>query len=109
MNSTNIQGIIGIFVVFLFIILIGIFIALQLFLSNRKSSQPGLVLPILCFVLSFVTVWGFEKHMAGSGGTITRILRGLLIFLISNIPTLSLACIYYGYRQRKKKDNNEII
>lgn len=106
---------------------------LQKWLCKRPQRCAGLVLPILCFVLSFVpvisvSVFSFVKtesvvEVPDNGGeavtteeivtkgeneSIGGILVGMIpIFLVMNIPTFILYMIYSTER-RRQKENQEL-
>ena len=77
--------------------------ALQIGLSKKESKWPGLVLPIIAFLLSL----GYPLNMASAAGGVNAwtVLGLLRAWLVGNIPTLLLLTIYFGYRkkQRRKK------
>jgi hypothetical protein len=81
--------------IIMIIILIGVFI-LQSFFSKSKLKWPGLIFPILFFIISII----FSLRTL-------RVETGILAFIIYNIPTLLLSIIYYIY-YNKKKNNTEI-
>lgn len=58
----------------------GIF--LQIFLSRRESRWPGLVLPLLTFLLSLLNV----LNIADTGSVSENVLLVLVTVLIGNIP-----------------------
>ena len=68
----------------------GIF--LQIFLSRRESRWPGLVLPLLTFLLSLLNV----LNIADTGSVSENVLLVLVTVLIGNIPTLVLLAIYWA-------------
>lgn len=75
----------------------GIF--LQIFLSRRESRWPGLVLPLLTFLLSLLNV----LNIADTGSVSENVLLVLVTVLIGNIPTLVLLAIYFACRQRFRR------
>ena len=72
----------------------GIF--LQIFLSRRESRWPGLVLPLLTFLLSLLNV----LNIADTGSVSENVLLVLVTVLIGNIPTLVLLAIYWAAREK---------
>ena len=72
----------------------GIF--LQIFLSRRESRWPGLVLPLLTFLLSLLNV----LNIADTGSVSENVLLALVTVLIGNIPTLVLLAIYWAAREK---------
>ena len=77
----------------------GIF--LQIFLSRRESRWPGLVLPLLTFLLSLLNV----LNIADTGSVSENVLLVLVTVLIGNIPTLVLLAIYWAGRERVRKQS----
>lgn len=71
-------------------------ILLQIFLSRRESRWPGLVLPLLTFLQSFLSV----LSVADTGSVSQNILLVLTALLVGNIPTLVLLAIYWAARER---------
>ena len=84
----------------LILFLVGI-VFLEIFLSKRKSKIPGLVLPIITLLFSFI----FPLNMAvpPSGINIDLIFQILFIWLLANIPTIILFLIYFCCREKNKK------
>ena len=74
----------------------GIF--LQIFLSRRESRWPGLVLPLLTFLLSLLNV----LNIADTGCVSEIVLLVLVTVLIGNIPTLVLLAIYWAAREKRR-------
>ena len=74
----------------------GIF--LQIFLSRRESRWPGLVLPLLSFLLSLLNV----LNIADTGSVSENVLLVLVTVLIGNIPTLVLLAIYWAAREKRR-------
>lgn len=76
-------------------------VLLQIFLSKRESKVPGLVLPILAFLLGLL----FPLNMTAppAGVTVGFILQMLVVWLLGNIPTLILLAIYSGCRGRQRR------
>lgn len=74
----------------------GIF--LQIFLSRRESRWPGLVLPLLTFLLSLLNV----LNIADTGSVSENVLLVLVTVLIGNIPTLVLLAIYWATREKRR-------
>ena len=74
----------------------GIFI--QFVLSRRESRWPGLVLPLLTFLLSLLNV----LNIADTGSVSENVLLVLVTVLIGNIPTLVLLAIYWAAREKRR-------
>jgi len=82
------------------LLIIGIFV-FQFYLSRCKSKWPGLVIPILCFILSILYPLNFAAPDYGVG--FVTILTLLLIWLIGNIPTIIMLAIYFAAREKSKR------
>ncbi len=98
------RSIVVIIVPVLFLIIVGGGIALQVFLSRRESSVPGLVLPALTLLGALVSSLVTAAGMIGV--TWLEALVGVAVpFLVGNIPTIVLLGIYFGCREkfRRKK------
>lgn len=76
-------------------------IALQIFLSKRESRWPGLVLPALDFLISFL----YPLCMLAPSGGVTGgfVLEMLLVWFMANIPTLVLLAIYFACREKQRR------
>jgi hypothetical protein len=80
-------------------------IFLQIFLSQQESKWPGLALPAISFFFSIIAILSMFFYVNES---IIQVIIGLLmVFLVSNIPTMILVAIYFSCR-RKFKKNKEI-
>jgi len=84
--------------ILIMLLMVGIVIILQVFLSKSKSKIPGLIIPILFVMFSLISVAniGFSSHFTW----IDMVGRILMVFVLSNIPTLILVSIYYVIRER---------
>ena len=79
------------------IVLTVLAVLLQMYLSRLPKRWPGLVLPIIAFLLSLL----YPLNMAGPGGDRGALMAQLLlVWLIANVPTLILLAIYFGSRRR---------
>ena len=91
-------------VVLVFLVLV---ILLQIFLSKKESRWPGLVLPIISFLFSFI--YPLNMAIPPVGGFFIALIGG---WLIANIPTYVLLAIYFAcrgkYRKRKQLDKMNI-
>ncbi|HET6785037.1 MAG TPA: hypothetical protein VFH18_03320 [Erysipelotrichaceae bacterium] len=84
--------------ILIMLLMVGIVIVLQVFLSKSNSKIPGLIIPILFVMFSLISVAniGFSSHFTW----IDMVGRILMVFILSNIPTLILVSIYYVIRER---------
>lgn len=84
-------------ILFLTALIIGGAVALQIFLSGRKSKWMGLILPVITFLPSLFIL----MQIAAVGESGARTLALLLpVFLILNIPTAVLLIIYAVCRKK---------
>lgn len=105
-------------------------IALEVWLSRRKSRWPGLIMPIISFALSLLLVFGFVAFSAVSATSelqVTEAETGEIIhqeqrveevsdwtlgdtvqlgilLLVGNIPTFVLLGTYYIGREKLRRD-----
>lgn len=73
-------------------------VLLQIFLSKRESKWPGLVLPLLTFLLALLQV----LNIMDTGSVSQNVLLVLTTLLIGNIPTLILLAIYWAVREKRR-------
>jgi len=87
--------------IFFLLILIVVPIILQVFLSKQKSKWPGLILPIITFGFSLLSI----LNIASFGNRTNTIFVILTTFLLANIPTIILITIYLSIRKSMKNMN----
>ena len=87
-------------ILFFLVVVVG-GICLQIFLSRRRSRWPGLILPVLSFLVSLLYLF----NLADSGSVVQNILMALVTLLVSNLPTLVLLVIYWAGRERVRKQS----
>ena len=73
-------------------------VILQIFLSRRESRWPGLVLPLLTFLISLLNVLSVRD----TGSVSENVLVVLVTVLVGNIPTLVLLAIYWAAREKRR-------
>lgn len=85
----------------IFLIVVVCVILLQIFLSRTESKWPGLVLPVLTFLLSLI----LPLNVMATPDIGAALLLMLVVLLIGNIPTVILLVIYFVCREKfaKKK------
>lgn len=88
------------YIIFALLFLAGI-VLLQIFLSERESRWPGLILPILAFL--FGLLYPLNMAVPDGGVTVGFIFRMLLVWLLGNIPTIVLMGIYLGCREKHRR------
>lgn len=71
-------------------------VLLQIFLSQRESRWPGLILPLLTFLSSLL----LPVNVMDTGSVSRNILLVLVTLLAGNIPTLILLAIYWAARKK---------
>ena len=105
-------------------------IALEVWLSRRKSRWPGLIMPIISFALSLLLVFGFVAFSAVSATSELQVTEGEtgeiihqeqrveevadwtlgdtvqlgILLLVGNIPTFVLLGTYYIGREKLRRD-----
>ena len=77
-------------------------ILLQVFLSKKESKWLGLILPFITFAYSLLTL----SQLAKTDGMTWWNVLGLIAstFFLSNIPTVILLAIYFGCREKRKRE-----
>lgn len=73
---------------------------LQIYLSKMVSRWPGLILPVICFFLS----WIAPLEIMSTGDVWHDILLIVLSLLLANIFTIILLVIYAVMRNRRRKE-----
>lgn len=82
--------------IILTLLILGGIVYLQIFLSKMESTWPGLVLPILSFLVS--ALFPLNMVLPSEGMTAGLIVLMLLTWLLANIPTVILLVIYFACR-----------
>jgi len=77
-------------------------IFLQIFLSKKSGKWPGLVMPVISFLFSFVYLLNIAAPSAGENSGV--FLTVLAVFLTGNIPTAVLLAIYFACREKMRKN-----
>lgn len=131
MARTFMMGLIVLFNMLLLAAVLAGIIALEVWLSRRKSRWPGLIMPIISFALSLLLVFGFVAFSAVSATSelqVTEAETGEIIhhqeqrveevadwtlgdtvqlgilLLVGNIPTFVLLGTYYIGREKLRRD-----
>ncbi|MCI8399594.1 MAG: hypothetical protein HFF90_09390 [Oscillibacter sp.] len=71
---------------------------LQVYLSRRESRWPGLVLPLLTFLLAVLMV----LNVADTGSVSENVLTVVVVLLVGNVPTMVLLSIYWAVREKRR-------
>lgn len=87
--------------VLLVIVLIAVPVLLQYYLSRRKNSWAGLILPVLFVLYSVlmmvqVTIYSFDSIL-------DVFVQMIVVFFLCNIPTLVLVVIYAACRSKMEQ------
>ena len=77
-------------------------IVLQVFLSKRESTWPGLVLPLIAFL--FGLLYPLNMVAPSEGVTVGFIFQMILVWLLGNIPTIVLMAIYWSCRGKPRRN-----
>jgi hypothetical protein len=76
-------------------------IILQIFLSKRENKWLGLILPMISFLFSIMSVFTVIVFFGKSSDQ--NIMQFIMLFLVYNIPTIILLVIYFACREKFKK------
>ena len=130
MARTFMMGLIVLFNMLLLAAVLAGIIALEVWLSRRKSRWPGLIMPIISFALSLLLVFGFVAFSAVSATselqvtdaetgeiihqeqrveevsdwTLSDTVQLGILLLVGNIPTFVLLGTYYIGREKLRRD-----
>jgi TRAP-type C4-dicarboxylate transport system permease small subunit len=98
----------------------------QIFLSKKKNKWLGLIIPLICFMFSIMTVLSLSMYTNTGITSVTETIDGVKVtdktttlqseksnmlsmlatvvpvFLISNIPTIIFLVIYFACREKLK-------
>lgn len=114
------------FIIVILLIMAGI-IWLQIFLSRKQNKWLGLIIPLICFVFSIMTVFSLAMYTntvtsvtEKTDGVVVReetitiqsekpsmrsmLVTNIPVFLLSNVPTLIFLAIYFACREKRKKN-----
>jgi signal transduction histidine kinase len=102
---------------------------LQVFLSKTKNKWLGLIIPLICFIFSIITILSLSMYTNTGITSVTETINGVVVtdktitsqsekpsmismlatvmpvFLISNIPTIIFLAIYFACREKLKLRN----
>lgn len=102
---------------------------LQVFFSKAKSKWLGLIIPLICFIFSIITILSLSMYTNTGITSVTKTIDGVVVtdktitsqpekpsmismlatampvFLISNIPTIIFLAIYFACREKLKLRN----
>ena len=88
-------------IIVLLLILIVALPLIQIFLSRLDSRIPGLILPVISFLISLLYVFNMYVPLDGAGFML--IFSVIMVFLIANIPTAVFIVIYFVCREKRRK------
>lgn len=88
------------------LVVVGGIVWLQIYLSKRESRWPGLIIPAIQLVLSILATVGSVVYAAVplESVAVTIAAQAVIIFLLSNIPTLISLAIYFVCRDKLRRD-----
>lgn len=76
-------------------------IILQIYLSKRENKWLGLIMPLITFGFSLITVLGMINYLPLiDGGSVMEV---FVVFISQNIPTAVLSIIYIACKEKLKK------
>lgn len=87
---------------FVLLLFIAVVIILQVFFSKSARKWPGLVLPIIAFLLSLL--FPLNMVVPSQGATAAFLLQLCLVWVIGNIPTMILLAIYFACQGKQRRD-----
>ena len=85
-----------------FLLLIAGAIVLQIYLSKKKNKWLGLILPLICLIFSLSMTVAISIYGNMTKGEIFSLISSN--FLIANVPTIVLLGIYFGCREKIKRN-----
>ncbi len=117
----------AVFALIVVLLLLAGSIWLQIFLSTKNNKWLGLIIPLVCLIISILGVFGLTMFATSSGiTTVTETVNGVVIseesivlesekpgvrsmlvtliptFFVLNIPTLIFLAIYFVCREKLK-------
>ena len=87
---------------FVLLLFIAVVIIPQVFFSKSARKWPGLVLPIIAFLLSLL--FPLNMVVPSQGVTAAFLLQLCLVWVIGNIPTMILIAIYFACQGKQRRD-----
>ncbi|SHO46629.1 hypothetical protein [Anaerocolumna xylanovorans] len=115
--------------IIIFILFISGIVLLQIYLSKSKSKWLGLILPLVFFLISLITVFGLSFYTSNTtqmqsisedGTVINKVIENtskesetdissviimtVTTFFLYNIPTIILLLIYAVHREKRKRN-----
>jgi len=109
------------------LILVGI-VCLQISLSKKENKWLGLIIPLVFFLFSIMSVLGYSMYSTTTSTSVLEAIDGVIVnketieaqtenlsngeilttiipvFIVTNIPTLVFLIIYSSFRKKKKKN-----
>lgn len=117
----------GLFIIISLLLLVGI-VWLQIFLSKKQNKWVGLIIPLICFLFSILSVFSLSMYTTTNITSLTKTIDGVSVnqettqrqtekpsvgemlamavpvFIVTNIPTLIFLAIYFACREKRKKN-----
>ncbi|MEG1547346.1 MAG: hypothetical protein RR232_08500 [Clostridia bacterium] len=78
-------------------------VLLQIFLSKKENKILGLILPLITFLFSLLSIFSVAVMDSMSAWDVFSMIAGS--FIVTNIPTIILLAIYFACKEkiRRKK------
>lgn len=87
------------FLILMLIVILGVSIFLQIFLSKKENKWYGLILPGITMIVSLF----YCMNIMATGSFVQDIILIVTTLLLANIPTGILLIIYFACREKIKK------
>jgi hypothetical protein len=78
---------------------------LEVYLSQKRSKYPGVILPVAFFMVSVLLVSGDVSDVFKFGFSIGAVITVIIFFVFLNIPTAALWLVYKSKREKLKKND----
>ena len=85
--------------IILFILLMAGVVLLEMYLAHKPGRWPGLVLPIVSFLISL--------SITNLGDMSAAIAQAVIVWVLANIPTAVLLAIYFAARRRVRRTREQ--
>lgn len=89
--------------IILFILLMAGVVLLEMYLAHRPCRWPGLVLPIVSFLISLI----YPLSITNLGDMSAAIAQAVIVLVLANIPTAVLLAIYFAARRRVRRTREQ--
>ena len=89
--------------IILFILLMAGVVLLEMYLAHKPGRWPGLVLPIVSFLISLI----YPLSITNLGDMAGAIAQAVIVWVLANIPTAVLLAIYFAARRRVRRTREQ--